>query len=141
MIERFPEGTPEIPFPHTVEHSDRHGTSIRVRVEPGGMLSAPPAPKIPGFVCHFVGHHADHTVYSYKVDPTPSWVNDKWTVRRLSRVAYDMGEAIEDRGNIVTDEQRNVLWENMLDSIDSIWDRIGPVLDQIEDAVLAEPVE
>lgn len=136
MIERYPEGTNEIPYPHTVEHSRRFGTSIRLRVEPGGMLSAPPPPEIPGFVCHFVGHHGDHTIYSYKEDPTPAWVTDKRAVRRYSTVAHDMGEAIEDRGNVTTDEQRNALWSYLRENTDSMWDRIGPVLDDIEDTVL-----
>jgi hypothetical protein len=67
MIERFPEGTPEIPYPHHVDHSERFGPTIRLRVEPGGMLSAPPAPKIEGFECFFVGHLGDHTIYSYRI--------------------------------------------------------------------------
>lgn len=136
MIERFPEGTPEIPYPHTVEHSRRFGPSIRLRVEPGGMLSAPPAPEIPGFVCHFVGHHVDHTIYSYKVDPTPPWVADKKWVRRFSSVVHDLGEIIEDRGNVETVEQMNALWSHLRENTDSTWDRIGPILDDIEDTVL-----
>ena len=136
MFERFPEGTPEIPYPHTVEHSRRFGTSIRVTVTPGGMLSAPPAPKIPGFVCHFVAHTSDHTVYSYKTDPTPQWVKDKREVRRYSTVAYELGEALEDREAFVTEEQMNALWAYMRENLDGLWERLGPILDDIEDTVL-----
>lgn len=68
MIERFPEGTPEIPYPHKIFHWKRGASpTISVEMRPGGWFGAPLPPKIDGFECFFVSHYGqERVVYSYR---------------------------------------------------------------------------
>ena len=68
MIERFPEGTPEIPYPHKIFHWKRGvSPTIQVEMTPGGWFNAPDPPKIDGYEPFFVGHYGqERVVYSYR---------------------------------------------------------------------------
>jgi hypothetical protein len=58
MIERYPEGTEEIPFPHKIFHWEE----VRPTATPTLTIEVPPsdrlnAPKLAGWTHFFVGFH------------------------------------------------------------------------------------
>ena len=70
-VSRHPEGTDEIPFPHTrydwMRDGKPLGPTIKVEVRPGGWFRAPSAPKIEGWEHFFSAHHGqERTEYSYR---------------------------------------------------------------------------
>jgi hypothetical protein len=74
-VSHHPEGTDEIPVPHTrFDWMRRVGDdlvplrpTISVEVRPGGWFGAPPAPAIEGWEPFFVAHYGqERTVYSYR---------------------------------------------------------------------------
>lgn len=134
MIERFPDGTPEIPYPHTTIRWSDGAVSLTVRVEPGGMLSAPPAPKIDGFACHFVAHHGrSHTEYTYRPTPPPARPEWRRKVRSDSPVLYAIGRCIEDRESL-DEPQLDSMWQQLAEDPDLAWSNyVGPTIDAIED--------
>lgn len=137
MIERFPEGTPEIPYPHTIIHWKDGAASLSLRVEPGGMLSSPPAPKLEGWTAYFVGHHGTHTVYTYRPTPPPTRPQHRRNVRRYANLVYNIGTIIEDRESL-NEQQLDRLWAYLGNHTDTVYELVGPVVDEIEDAILRE---
>lgn len=133
MIERFPEGTDEIPYPHNVHRWADGGVSMDVWLDPRHHVRTA-LPKIEGWEPHFIGFHGydkDMRV-SYRPSPPPTRPAHRREVRRLSPVVFEIGRCVEDRSNL-TDEQLDLMWETLANSIDATWDMIGPVIDAIED--------
>lgn len=66
-VSEHPEGTDEIPVPHTRFEWRRGHPTIWVEVRPGGWFGAPPAPKIVGWEHFFSAHYGqERTVYTYR---------------------------------------------------------------------------
>ena len=138
MIERFPEGTTEIPFPHKLFHWTDGSVTMTVEMDP--HLRGNP-PHFKGWTPFFSGFHGyDKPMsYSYKPLPAPTRPLNRRKVKRLSSVVFDLGCCVEDRGSL-TDEQLDRMWAYLADNIDGVWDRIGPVVDAIEDEIVGAEV-
>lgn len=66
-IERHPDGTDAIPYPHKIVHWKTGAPTLWVEMTPGGWFNAPPEPTIPGWKCFFHSHFGvERVVYSYK---------------------------------------------------------------------------
>lgn len=133
MIDRFPEGTPEIPYPHKVYRWKDGSVTMTVELDPH-MRGNPP--KIDGWAPFFVGFHGydQPMTYSYRPQPVPTRPMNRRKVAKLSPVVFAMGCCVEDRGNL-TDDQLDLMWAHLAENIDGLWERVGPVIDSIEDEI------
>ena len=67
MIERHPEGTKQIPYPHKIIHWKRGEPTLTLEADPRNTRRTNP-PKIEGWKCFFIGFfgYERPTHYSYR---------------------------------------------------------------------------
>lgn len=133
MIERYPEGTDEIPYPHKVFKWRDGRVTMTIELDPH-MRGNPP--QIEGWSPFFVSFHGyDKPMnYTYRPEPAPTRPINRRKVAHLSPVVFHIGCCVEDRGNL-TDAQLDLMWAFLAEDIDGVWERIGPVVDFIEDEI------
>lgn len=134
MIERFPEGTSEIPYPHKIIRWKDGQVTLTIELDPH-MRGNPP--KIAGYEPFFVGFHGyDQPMhYSYRPAPPPARPDWRRQVRSDSAVLYALGCCVEDRETL-TDEQLDLMWQQLAEDGDLVWNTIaGPAVDAIEDMI------
>jgi hypothetical protein len=63
MIEHYPDGTPEIPYPHRIFRWKTGNLTLRVEASVPNL----PAPKLEGWTCFWVSRFgSERTEYTYR---------------------------------------------------------------------------
>jgi hypothetical protein len=66
MIERFPDGTDAIPYPHKIFNWKTGGPTLQVEIAPSERGNPPKIEGWKPFFVGFLGYDAPHMTYSYK---------------------------------------------------------------------------